>query len=144
MSFTGFIGLIVAIAPPLIWNSSRVATWISAIGFVAAAYGTFMASYMTYGSRIGKLRSRQNLLDLAATLRPWTGDENVLDVGCGRGLMLLGAARRLTTGQAVGIDLWRDEDQAENSIVPRGVVYESMILARSTRDQLTTADNRTG
>jgi hypothetical protein len=29
-------------------------------------------------------------------------------------------------------------------IVPRGVVYESMILARSTRDQLTTADNRTG
>jgi hypothetical protein len=29
-------------------------------------------------------------------------------------------------------------------IVPRRVVYESMILARSTRDQLTTADNRTG
>jgi hypothetical protein len=29
-------------------------------------------------------------------------------------------------------------------IMPRGVVYESWILARSTRAQLTTADNRTG
>jgi 2-polyprenyl-3-methyl-5-hydroxy-6-metoxy-1,4-benzoquinol methylase len=46
---------------------------------------------------------------------PWTGDETVLDIGCGRGLMLVGAARRLTTGQAVGIDLWRTEDQADNS-----------------------------
>jgi cyclopropane fatty-acyl-phospholipid synthase-like methyltransferase len=31
--------------------------------------------------------------------------EAVLDVGCGRGLMLVGAARRLKTGKAVGIDL---------------------------------------
>ena len=29
-------------------------------------------------------------------------------------------------------------------IVPRGVVYESWILVRSTRAQLTTADNRAG
>ena len=29
-------------------------------------------------------------------------------------------------------------------IVPRGVVYESWILARFTRAQLTTADNRAG
>jgi SAM-dependent methyltransferase len=140
MSFTGFIGLIVAIAPPLIWNSSRVATWISAIGFVAAAYGTFMASYMTYGSRIGKLRSRQNLLDLAATLRPWTGDENVLDVGCGRGLMLLGAARRLTTGQAVGIDLWRDEDQAENS--PAALEANARLEGVADKIRIDTGDAR--
>jgi hypothetical protein len=32
----------------------------------------------------------------------------------------------------------------ESLIVPRGVVYESWILARSTRAQLTTADNRAG
>jgi arsenite methyltransferase len=39
----------------------------------------------------------------------------VLDVGCGRGLMMVAAAKRLTNGQAVGIDLWRTEDQADNS-----------------------------
>ena len=70
-----------------------------------------MGLYMTHGSRIGKMRSREKLLDLAATLRPWSGEEILLDVGYGRGLMLIGAARRLTTGHAVGIDLWRDEDQ---------------------------------
>ncbi len=115
MLIAGSTGLIAAGAPPLILNGSNLATWISAIGFLVAAYGLFMGSYMTYGSRIGKLRSREKLLDLAATLRPWTGDEIVLDVGCGRGLMLVGAARRLATGHAVGIDLWRQEDQAENS-----------------------------
>ena len=30
----------------------------------------------------------------------------VVDVGCGNGLILNGAALRLTTGKAVGIDLW--------------------------------------
>jgi SAM-dependent methyltransferase len=115
MLLTGAIGLLVAVAPPLLRIGNSVATWISAIGFVVAAYGLLMGSYMTYGSRIGKLRSREKLLDLAATLRPWSGDEIVLDVGCGRGLMLVGAARRLTTGHAVGIDLWRGEDQSENS-----------------------------
>ncbi len=34
--------------------------------------------------------------------------------------------------------------RVEAKIVPRGVVYESWILARSTRAQLTTADNRAG
>jgi len=91
MLIAGFTGLVAAVAPPLIWNGSRVATWISAIGFLVAVYGLFMGSYMTYGSRIGKLRSREKLLDLAATLRPWTGEEILLDVGCGRGLMLVGA-----------------------------------------------------
>jgi len=39
----------------------------------------------------------------------------VLDVGCGRGLMLIGAARRLASGHATGIDLWRTEDLAGNA-----------------------------
>jgi ubiquinone/menaquinone biosynthesis C-methylase UbiE len=30
----------------------------------------------------------------------------VLDAGCGRGLLLVGAARRLTTGKAIGLDRW--------------------------------------
>jgi ubiquinone/menaquinone biosynthesis C-methylase UbiE len=74
-----------------------------------------MASYMTYGSRIGKLHVRERLLDMVNALAPWTGREEVVDVGCGRGLMLVGAARRLTTGKATGIDLWRSEDQSANT-----------------------------
>jgi SAM-dependent methyltransferase len=37
---------------------------------------------------------------------PWTGTEKVLDVGCGPGLSLIAAAKRLTTGKAIGIDKW--------------------------------------
>jgi SAM-dependent methyltransferase len=43
------------------------------------------------------------------------GDERILDLGCGRGAALLMAAQRLTTGRAVGIDLWRSADQSGNS-----------------------------
>jgi ubiquinone/menaquinone biosynthesis C-methylase UbiE len=37
-----------------------------------------------------------------------------LDLGCGRGAVLLLAAQRLTTGRAVGVDLWRRGDQSGN------------------------------
>jgi SAM-dependent methyltransferase len=88
------------------------------LGVLIAFYGNGMAAYMTWASRIGKLRSRERLLDLAGTLRPsghWRGDEQVLDVGCGRGLLLVGAARRVSNGTAVGIDVWRTEDQSGNT-----------------------------
>lgn len=37
-----------------------------------------------------------------------------MDVGCGRGLLLNAAARRLTPGKAIGIDLWQSVDQSGN------------------------------
>jgi arsenite methyltransferase len=43
------------------------------------------------------------------------GDERILDLGCGRGAVLLMAAQHLTTGRAVGVDLWRSADQSGNS-----------------------------
>jgi len=45
---------------------------------------------------------RQQILDAL----PWRGDEAVLDVGCGSGMLLNGAAARLTSGKALGIDIW--------------------------------------
>jgi ubiquinone/menaquinone biosynthesis C-methylase UbiE len=47
---------------------------------------------------------------------PWTGNERLLDIGTGRGLLLIGAARRLTTGRAVGIDTWSTKDLSGNAI----------------------------
>jgi hypothetical protein len=69
------------------------------------------ALIMIYGSRVRKLALRDRLLDELA-LR---GDERMLDVGCGRGLMLLGAAQKLPRGRAFGIDLWQTVDQSGNS-----------------------------
>jgi SAM-dependent methyltransferase len=43
-----------------------------------------------------------------------TGTERVLDLGCGRGMLLIAIARRLTTGRATGVDLWQTRDQSGN------------------------------
>jgi cyclopropane fatty-acyl-phospholipid synthase-like methyltransferase len=65
---------------------------------------------MIWSSRYGKLRARDRLLDGLGL----TGQEHLLDVGCGRGLLLIGAARRLPNGRAVGVDLWSQVDLADN------------------------------
>jgi arsenite methyltransferase len=61
--------------------------------------------------KFGKFRHR----DFMFKFHTWRGDERVLDVGCGRGLLLAGAAKRLTTGHATGIDIWSNEDMGGNS-----------------------------
>lgn len=43
------------------------------------------------------------------------GDERVLDLGCGRGAVLLTAAKFVPRGRAVGVDIWR-ADQTGNSM----------------------------
>lgn len=44
-------------------------------------------------------------------------DSKILDLGCGRGAVLLMAAKRLgDRGEAVGIDLWQSKDQSGNNI----------------------------
>ena len=43
------------------------------------------------------------------------GDERVLDLGCGRGAVLLIAAKLVPRGSAVGVDIWR-ADQTGNSM----------------------------
>jgi len=84
--------------------------WLAALLLIAAAYGLGMCAYMLWGSLVVKVRGRDAILGLIT----WTGSEQVLDVGCGRGLLLVGAAHRLTTGKAVGIDLWLQQDQSFN------------------------------
>jgi arsenite methyltransferase len=71
----------------------------SAIGLGFLAVG----GWMWWSSRTGKLALRDKLLD-SLDLK---GEEKILDAGCGRGLMVIGAAKRLQkTGKATGVDVW--------------------------------------
>jgi arsenite methyltransferase len=70
-----------------------------------------IARYKIHSSRDGKLRLREQLLDQLAL----KGDEKVLDIGCGRGLLAIGAAKRLKTGKVTGIDVWNPQELSGNS-----------------------------
>ncbi len=87
--------------------SARVlaALALVAVGCVAIAW------WKIRSSREGKLTLREQLLDQLAL----KGDEKVLDVGCGRGLLAIGAAKRLKTGKVTGIDVWNPQDLSGNS-----------------------------
>lgn len=102
-------GLIVSIVC-FEWGQGKWLWLLGVISGIAFLICLAEAIYMICGSKIGKLREREKLLDLV-NIR---GDEKVLDVGCGRGLLLNAAARRLVTGRAVGIDIWNRKDQSGN------------------------------
>jgi len=81
------------------------------------------AAVMLRSSLVGKMRVRDRLVDALAL----SGNERVLDAGCGLGLALIGCAKKLTTGKAVGIDLWGGQlsgnkpDAARANAVAEGV-----------------------
>ena len=95
-----------------------------------------MAVWMIYDSMIGKVREREYYLDKIA----WRGDERVLDVGCGLGLFLIGAAKRLKTGRAVGIDVWQAEDLSGNT--PAGTLHNARIEGEAEKVTVLTGDAR--
>ncbi|WP_292981736.1 class I SAM-dependent methyltransferase [Mycobacterium sp.] len=79
-------------------------TGASSLGIAAST-----ALYI-YVTRAGKFAVWQRILDELVL----QGDETVLDMGCGRGAVLLAVAKRLPKGKAVGVDLWQ-ADQTNNS-----------------------------
>lgn len=99
-----------------------------------ALFMVSIAAIILHTTLRGKFVVWAGLLDKLA-LR---GDERILDLGCGRGAVLLLAAERLSTGRAVGVDLWRGADQSGNSAeaTRRNAIAEGV----ADRVELHTAD----
>jgi arsenite methyltransferase len=84
--------------------------WAAFPALAALEFGASSGSFL-YTTRVGKFRIWRELL-AGLGLR---GDETVVDMGCGRGLVLLMVARLLPEGRALGVDLWKTVDQSGNS-----------------------------
>ncbi|GAX48780.1 type 11 methyltransferase [Streptomyces olivochromogenes] len=82
----------------------------------------------------GKLRIWRRELDQVGL----KGDERLLDLGCGRGAVLIEAARRLPTGHAVGVDLWSGKDQSGNR--PEVTLANAAAAGVADRVEVQTAD----
>ncbi len=115
--------------------------WLGAqvIGVICLVYGAFMllstASYV-YTTRRGKFEVWAEILAQLGL----HGDEQVLDMGCGRGAVLVMAAKLLPRGKAIGVDLWKSSDQSGNavSVTQRNAELEGV----AERVELSTADMR--
>ena len=105
-------------------------------GFFAVVLAYQVAQYM-YTTKIGKFKIWDKLLDQAGL----HGDERVLDIGCGRGLILNAAAARLPNGKAVGVDLWRSRDQSGNA--PEVTQHNADLEGVGERIELHTEDMTT-
>ena len=116
-------------------NSTRQALAMFAPG--AAGLWLFLnAGVFVCTTRAGKFAVWADLLDRLEL----KGDERLLDIGCGRGAVLLMAAQRLPRGRAVGVDVWSATDQSGNAeqVTRRNAVLEGV----AERIELHTADMR--
>jgi ubiquinone/menaquinone biosynthesis C-methylase UbiE len=107
----GAVLAVIALAG-FVWPSMTPISAAVNIG-VAAVAGLllFYAAVMLRASLVSKMRVRDRLIAALAL----SGNERVLDAGCGLGLALIGCAKKLTAGKAVGIDLWAAKDLSNNN-----------------------------
>jgi arsenite methyltransferase len=94
----------------------------------------FCVGFFLHTTRRGKFLVWAEALD---NLR-LSGGERILDMGCGRGAVLLSAAKRLTGGHAFGVDIWSRTDQSGNS--PRAALENANIEGVRKQVALATAD----
>jgi SAM-dependent methyltransferase len=125
-----FSGIVAAIA----WWRFPAAAAATVTPYFAFFVGN--AASFFYTTRHGKFIEWERILD-HIRLR---GNETVLDMGCGRGAVLTAVARRLSTGNVTGVDIWSKKDQSGNA---QDVTLRNAALERvSGRVRIETADMR--
>jgi arsenite methyltransferase len=92
------------------WWARPAAVVVTVVLVLAALMFWTQCGWMLYSSLVAKRRLWRRTLD-ALTLR---GNERVLEVGPGRGAVLVTAARRIPDGRLTGVDIWRIQDQSGN------------------------------
>jgi arsenite methyltransferase len=134
----GFVALAVfsvieaGLAGTMAWSARHHKAAVAALATVGGAAVAGSAASFLYSTGPGKRAIWAQLLDELG-LR---GDEHFLDVGCGRGAVLMLAARRLPAGRAVGADIWRRRDQSGNS----RAAAERNAVAEGVRDRVELVD----
>jgi len=104
--------------------------WVTAVILLG------MAGVYLHTTLRGKFQVWRTLLADAAI----RGHERVLDLGCGRGAVLLMVAEHLPHGRAVGVDIWSVKDQSGNAMAAtqRNALAEGV----ADRVEVRTADMR--
>ena len=133
--FFGALAVVAGLATPIFWWQGMPRHALQAtcyFAFFLATTGCFL-----YTTRRGKFIEWDRILD-QLQLR---GDEEVLDMGCGRGAVLIAVARRLTTGHVTGVDIWNTSDQSGNArdVTLRNATLEGV----GDRVRVETSDMRT-
>jgi arsenite methyltransferase len=111
---SGTVGLILIFLIPV--SQPLFASILLIAGVLAAALSALLFLVMNNRSR---LSARHKMMEAIA----WNGDEMVLDVGCGNGFLILEAAKHLSTGKAVGIDVWQSDAGGQNTNAIRHNAY---------------------
>ena len=123
-----------------LWHGEGVAVMPYRISIAASGVGALWlflnAGIFVHATRAGKFAVWAELLDRLEL----KGDERLLDIGCGRGAVLLMAAQRLPRGRAVGVDVWSTTDQSGNAeqVTRQNAALEGV----AERVELHTADMR--
>ncbi|MFJ8883760.1 class I SAM-dependent methyltransferase [Streptomyces sp. NPDC102402] len=125
-------GLFAGVAAPLLAVAAGGPRWLLRIPpVVAAPAGLYLHSTLR-----GKFLVWEEELDALRL----SGDEHVLDLGCGRGAVLTAVAHRVPKGRVTGVDLWRSVDQSGNNerattdnIRRAGIVAETELLTADMR-----------
>ena len=118
------------------WASGRDKRLAGSVAKTGIMVVLAVAAGYFYSTGPGKLSVWKGLLD-DLDLR---GDEHVLDIGCGRGAVLISAAHRLPRGRATGADIWRLRDQTGNS--QAAAERNAMVEGVSERVEFADADAR--
>jgi ubiquinone/menaquinone biosynthesis C-methylase UbiE len=107
----GILTIVLGMAIPFFSDSIGLAIISYLVIVLGSIFFILGIAMLAYGLE-GKYRTR----DLMLSKIQWTGNEHVLDIGTGQGLLMNGAAKYLLTGKSVGIDIWSSKDLSDNSI----------------------------